>query len=136
MIATVCAWHEKHNQAAVEVQRRLDGRQQMVVAAPALVEAYSVLTRLPPPHRLSANDALTLLETNFIKGAKIVALDDKSYASLLTQAPDAGIIGGRIYDAVIAMCAIKAKARALLTLNPANFTFAQKQIDVLVPGAS
>jgi hypothetical protein len=27
----------------------------MIVAAPALVEAYAVLTRLPPPHRLSSN---------------------------------------------------------------------------------
>ncbi len=39
----------------------------MLLPAPALVEAYAVLTRLPPPHRLSVPDALALLEANFIR---------------------------------------------------------------------
>ena len=43
----------------------------MIVAAPALVEAYAVLTRLPPPHRLSPQTALTLLENNFLKLATV-----------------------------------------------------------------
>ena len=43
MIAAVCAWHEHHEAAANEIERRLTGRAKMIVAAPALVEAYAVL---------------------------------------------------------------------------------------------
>jgi hypothetical protein len=59
---------------------------QMIVAAPALVEAYAVLTRLPPPHRLSPQTALTLLENNFLKLATVIALNAKSYETLLLGA--------------------------------------------------
>lgn len=135
MIATMCGWHENHSQAAAEVQRQLSRRRRMIVAAPALVETYAVLTRLPPPHRLSTKDALTLLEANFMKSAKIVALDYRSYCSLIKQAPGSGIAGGKIYDAVIATCAMKAGASTLLTFNPTDFSFAQEQIDILVPGS-
>jgi predicted nucleic acid-binding protein len=124
MIAAVCSWHEHHSQAAGEIQQRLQRRQRMITAAPALVEAYAVLTRLPPPHRLSPEDSLVLLEANFVKGARTIAL----------QAGSKGVAGGQTYDAVIAMCAIKAKASALLTFNPSDFLFAAKQIDIIVPG--
>ncbi len=135
MIAAMCGWHENHSQAAAEIQRQLDRRRKMLIAAPALVETYSVLTRLPPPHRLSTRDALTLLEANFMKTTEIVALDYKSYCSLLKQASGSAIAGGQIYDVVIAACALRARARTLLTFNPTDFSFAQKQIDILVPGS-
>ena len=62
--------------AAVERLERLErfaaNRRQAL--APALVEAYAVLTRLPPPHRLSPDMALALLENNFLKLATVIAL--------------------------------------------------------------
>jgi uncharacterized protein with PIN domain len=49
MVAAVCAWHPQHEQAANEIERRLELAEPMILAAPALVESYAVLTRLPPP---------------------------------------------------------------------------------------
>ena len=135
MIAAVCSWHERHGQAADEIQQRLERRERMVVAAPALVEAYAVLTRLPPPHRLSPEDSLVLLEANFIKGGRTIALQAGSYQDLLRRAPKDGVAGGQTYDAVIAMCAVKAKASTLLTFNPSDFQFAAKRLEIIVPGA-
>ena len=134
MIAAVCSWHEHHSQAAGEIQQRLQRREKMITAAPALVEAYAVLTRLPPPHQLSPEDSLVLLEANFIKGARVIALQVGSYRDLLRQAPKNGVAGGQTYDAVVAMCAIKAKVFSLFTFNPGDFLFAAKQIDIIVPG--
>jgi predicted nucleic acid-binding protein len=134
MIAAICSWHEHHRHAAREIQQRLQRREKLVVAAPAMVEGYAVLTRLPPPHRLSPEDSLTLLEANFIKGAVMIALQVGSYRDLLRQAPKNGVAGGQTYDAVIAMCAVKARASALLTFNPSDFLFAAQQIDIIVPG--
>lgn len=106
----------------------------MLVAGPALIESYSVLTRLPPPHRLSPADALVLLDANFMRG-KIVALDGRSYVALLRRAADDGIAGGQTYDAVIAACVLKARAHALLTFNADHFRYlAERGMNVVVPG--
>ena len=67
MIAAVCSWHEHHEAAANEIESRLAARAKMIIAAPALIEGYAVLTRLSPPHRLSPQTALTLLDGNFLK---------------------------------------------------------------------
>jgi len=136
MVAAVCGWHEHHVAAADEFNRRLGFKEPMIVAAPALVEAYAVLTRLPPPHRLSAADALAVLDANFMHAGRLVALDAASYRSLLRDAPKGGIGGGRTYDAVIARCAVKAKASTLLTFNERHFrALAPAGIDIVVPGS-
>ena len=135
MIAAVCGWHEHHDPAEQEIARRLRQAEPMVVAAPALVETYAVLTRLPAPHRLSPADALTLLEANFMQAGSIVALDGKSYRALLRRAPDDGIAGGQIYDAVIAACALRIKGTTLLTFNASHFlAFSQRGLEIVVPG--
>jgi len=104
------------------------------MAAPALVECYAVLTRLPPPHRLSPADTYSLLEGNFVGAARIVALSGQSYRALLRRARDDGIAGGLTYDAVIAACAFEAKATSLLTFNERHFLpFAERGMKIVVP---
>jgi predicted nucleic acid-binding protein len=137
MIAAVCAWHEHHALATEEIERRFSQDETLIVAAPALVEAYAVLTRLPPPHRLSPEDALALLEADFIHPAKLVTLDRKAYVTLLRRAPHDGILGGRTYDAVIAACALKGKVATILTFNEQHFLpFAEWGMAIVVPGKS
>lgn len=106
----------------------------MQVAGPALVESYAVLTRLPPPHRLSPDDAHALLDANFMR-TKILTLDGTSYRTLLRRAADDGIAGGQTYDAVIAACALKAKADILLTFNERHFlSLVERGVEIVVPG--
>lgn len=106
----------------------------MIAAAPALVEAYGVLTRLPAPHRLSPGHALALVDANFVRGARIVALDARSYRQLLQGAPGAGVSGGRTYDAVIAACAAKGGMASLLTFNDADFlSLGTRGVEIVVP---
>ena len=50
------AWSAPPGAGAIE--RRLDGGEHMSLAAHALTEAYSVLTRFPAPHRLAPADAV------------------------------------------------------------------------------
>ena len=136
MIAAICSWHEHHQAAANEIENRLAGRAKMMVAAPALIEAYAVLTRLPSPHRLSPQTALTLLENNFLKLGTVIALNAKSYQSLLLAAPKNNVAGGRAYDAVIGACAEQAQASAVLTFNASDFVALGQDYDVVVPGTS
>ena len=136
MIAAVCSWHEHHEAAANEIERRLAARAKMIVAAPALVEAYAVLTRLSPPHRLSPQTTLTLLKNNFLKLATVIALNAKSYETLLLGAPINNMAGGRTYDAVIGACAEQGRAATVLTFNAGDFAALGQHFDVVVPGTN
>ncbi|HLY62858.1 MAG TPA: PIN domain-containing protein [Terriglobia bacterium] len=134
MVAAVCGWHENHSPTAKEITGRLAQGQRLVAAAPALVEAYAVLTRLLSPHRLSPENSLAVIEANFVHNAQVVSLDNKSYMRLLHHAPTPGIYGGRSYDAVMAEWALQAQVAALLTLNGAYFKdWESESLKIIVP---
>jgi len=135
MIAAVCAWHEHHlaTWAAVEERRRRSER--LVVAVPCLVETYAVLTRLPPPYRLSAADALALIEANWSR-AKIITLSAAEHWRVLRECPTTGVSGGQTYDAVIAACARKARVDVLLTWNLAHFVRFRGAVQVMAPSTA
>ena len=135
MVAAVCAWHEHHRAAQSELARRLRDDEPMLVAGPALVESYAVLTRLPPLHRLSTRDAHSLIETSFVENGRVVALEGRAYRVLLATMAAAGIAGGRAYDAVITECTLRERGVALLTFNADDFTsFASRGLEIVVPG--
>ena len=96
MIAAVCAWHVHHVDAAEEIARRLRAAEPMFLAAPAVVESYAVLTRLPPPHRIAPAIALHLIEGSFMGHGRVIALDGRSYRALVRRLAEAQIIGGRV----------------------------------------
>ena len=136
IIATVCSWHQHHAAAADEIKSRLASKQRMALAAPALIEAYAVLTRLPPPHRLAPADAHAVLTANFITGRKVISLDAPATTALLRTLAREGIAGGQTYDAVIARCARRVRAGVLLTFNDADFRpFEGPDLAVVVPEA-
>jgi len=103
-----------------DLERRSRARDRLLTAAPALLEAYSVLTRLPPPYRMPFADAARVLKANWGQ-SESVALTPAEYWKVLDLESARGIGGGRIYDAVIAYCARKAKADEILTWNVDHF---------------
>lgn len=136
VIAAVCSWHEHHAAAADDIERRLDGGERMVVAAHVLVESYAVLTRLPPPHRLSPADAWTLIRTNFAGEPTLATLSGPDHLRLLDRLSSLGIRGGRTYDALIAECAGRAGAAALVTLNPRDFSAEHVGMAIVHPAST
>ncbi len=105
------------------------------MAAHILVETYSILTRLPAPHRLSQTDCRALIEVNFPPDAvEVVALSADGYRRLIRDAPDSNLSGGRVYDAVIAACARSGRVDTLLTFNERHFApFAVGGLSIIVP---
>ena len=136
LVAAVCEWHADHDVTRREIERRVAAGDVPVLAAHSLAEAYSVLTRLPEPHRLRPADALAVLEANWGQ-ARLVALSGVEYRSTLRQCRDAGIGGGGVYDALIASCARKARVRAVVTWDVAGFErFLEDEPPVRTPQAS
>jgi len=106
----------------------------MLVAGQVLVEAYSVLTRLPAPHRLSAEAAGTVLD-GMADAGTVTTLDGAELRSFLSRCVQNGITGGQTHDAVIATCATAARADVLLTFNARHFPqVLAVDLRVVVPG--
>jgi predicted nucleic acid-binding protein len=132
LVAAVCSWHEHHEATSAELARRDRRGEKLVLAAPALVEAYAVLTRLPPRHRLKAKDALAALVGSF-GSAEVVALPGDETWPFLEPLPAAGIAGGSTYDALIAACARRAKVGTILTWNVRDFERVASGVEVAAP---
>src|SRR5207249_8646069 len=109
----------------------------LVIAAQALAECYSVLTRSPAPLRVPAGQAMAMLDQSFVQNGEVVALDGSDYVALLGSLPARGVTGGLVYDAIIAACALKGNAEVFLTFNERH---AQQVVDgsieVTVPRAN
>ena len=89
-------------------------------AAHSLAEVYSTMTRLPGRHRLSGEQVLLFLE-NIRERLTLIALTGDEYLVAIMEAAEVGVIGGRIYDALIARCALKVRADTLYTWNTKHF---------------
>ena len=73
------------------------------IAAHAALEAYSVLTRLPPPHRAPVEAVARFLEDTFAD--RVYPLPESEYRGLVARFARYGITGGATYDALIAAVA-------------------------------
>jgi len=89
--------------------------------ANSVLECFSVLTRLPPPHRLAPEtNSLTISEA-FSSAAAIVSVSRQAAMSALEETARLGLGGGQVYDAAIAACGAEAGAGILLTWNLKHF---------------
>jgi predicted nucleic acid-binding protein len=124
LVAAAIAQHEHHRATISELARRRAAGHALVMAAHAVVEAYAVLTRLPPPHRLGPADALAVLDRNWGE-AETIALTAAESWRALRELAGAGIGGGRVYDGYIAAAARKGKCDEILTWNARHFSALQ-----------
>lgn len=108
LIAGFAGWHESHEAADAALSDDVD-----LIPAHALVETYSVLTRLPAPLRAPADVVSGYLAA---VDAEIVVLSAAEMRALIATFGARGVTGGQTYDAVIAATARRHGA-TLLTLD-------------------
>ncbi len=107
--------HERSNNALAKTAEH-----SATCGAHTLAEFYSVLTRLPSPHRLDPDQALFGIEQ--IAGHfQIITLNSDEYLNELRRATAGKTPGGQIYDALLLSCARKANADQILTWNVKHF---------------
>jgi len=97
-----------HDHAAVV---RWWGGQEITLSGHALVETYSVLTRLPGDARLAPADAAQLLTARFPSPLVLSGSRARKLPGTLSRL---GIAGGAVYDALVALAA-KEHGAALAT---------------------
>jgi len=96
-------------------------------AAHSLAEVYSTLTRYPGKQRLSAESAALLVQ-EVEHRLTLVWLDGDEYLAAINRIAGMGIVGGAVYDALIAACAAKAKADMVYTWNIAHFVLLGNEV--------
>jgi predicted nucleic acid-binding protein len=103
VVAAFATWHEGHA-SAVAAMRRHEPR----LPAHVGLESFSVLTRLPPPHRARPEIVAAFLRARF--PADPLTLPGGAHEDLIREATAAGLIGGAVYDALVAATARHAGA--------------------------
>jgi predicted nucleic acid-binding protein len=89
--------------------------------AHSLAEVYSTLTRMPGRHRIGGEQAMLFIGSVRERLA-VVSLNGDEYAEALEAASALGVVGGGIYDALLAHCALKAGAEAIFTWNAKHYS--------------
>jgi predicted nucleic acid-binding protein len=97
VVAAFASWHESHEAA----RRALDGGLRLVEHC--ALETYSVLTRLPPPHRVSGELVRDFLAVRFAQ--PYLRLGEQAYRDFILGLTDHGVSGGAAYDALVAATA-------------------------------
>ena len=137
IVSGLLAWHEWHEIASARLSALLESQAEVVLPLHALVEAYAVMTRLPPPHRLSGKDAVEILEGTLRARSTLIGLEGDEGWHLIRDFARRSVAGGTSYDGLILACALKGGARRLLTFNRAHFERIEAEgIEILTPGSS
>lgn len=98
IVAAFASWHERHEAA----RRTLDGGLRLIEHC--ALETYSVLTRLPPPHRSPGDVVRDFLAARFPQ--PWLRLGEQAYKRYVLELADHGVTGGAAYDALVAATAV------------------------------
>jgi predicted nucleic acid-binding protein len=118
LVATVLAQHP-HHVASLAMYRRSEQRTS-ACAAHSLAELYATLTRLPGKQRMGTDQVLLFLD-DVRERLAIIHLTEEDYYSTISSAAGEGVLGGTIYDALLARCALKSNCEIIYTWNIGDF---------------
>jgi hypothetical protein len=119
VVPLLASWHAFHARTKQGYELRRARRERLVIPASALVQSFSVLTRMPV--RLLPQDARRLLEESFFDRADVAGMARGAAWKTIQDVSVRGMGGGIIYDAAIAREACDAGASVLLTWNTKDF---------------
>ncbi len=108
-----------HHQASLRLFIQFD-RATGCCGAHSLAEVFSTLTRMPGKHRISGEQAMLFIDS-ICERLSLVALDGDAYAQVLKASATLGVVGGGIYDALLAHCALKADAETIYSWNSRHY---------------
>jgi len=97
VVAAFASWHENHEAARRELDRGIR------LIEHCALESYSVLTRLPPPHRSPGPVVRDFIQARFPE--PFLRLSAQAYRAFVLGLPEHDIAGGAAYDALIAATA-------------------------------
>lgn len=104
-IAAFASWHEHHERARAILD------QGVRLVEHCALETYSVLTRLPSPHRCSGIVVRDFVQARFPE--PFLRLDAPAWRRFMMDLPERELAGGAIYDALVAATAAQHDAELI-----------------------
>lgn len=120
-VAALAGWHSQSEPA----QMAAEGA---TIPAHSRLETYSVLTRITPPHRLTAEVVSVLLARWFPQSETLVPSARLS-RNIVERCHELGIEGGAVYDALVALTAAESKHTLVTRDERAARTYSRLGID-------
>lgn len=113
LIAAFCSWHQSHRPSLDHWLGALASEEDVMVAAHSLVACYSVLTRLPAPHRMSCQASFQLIQAN-LADRNLLSLAPGQYLETLSDCNRQQVGGGTVNDALIVKAAVVGGASSIV----------------------
>jgi predicted nucleic acid-binding protein len=85
-----------------------------------LAEVYAVMTVLPVKPAIPPEQVMLFVE-EIRKRLTVVSLEEEEYFEAIGNAAHLGFTSGRVYDALLLRCAVKAKVQTIFTWNLKHF---------------
>lgn len=127
VVAGFASWHEAHR----PVRNALDGGISLI--GHCALEAYSVLTRLPSPHKVAGNVVLEFLEARF--PGPFLQLAPEAYRDFIPGLSEKETSGGAVYDGLVAATAVDADAELVTCDKRALPVYERYGVQVKLIGA-
>lgn len=105
VVAAFASWHERHDAA----RGMLDAGLRLIEHC--ALESYSVLTRLPAPHRVRGEVVRDFIIARFPQ--PFLRLSAGAYRNFVSDLPEHAVLGGAAYDALIAATAAEHHAELI-----------------------
>jgi predicted nucleic acid-binding protein len=130
LIAAMLEDHEFHEAAQ---KMFLEARDTGIgcVCAHSIAELYSVLSGMPRKPKISPQVAKHMIEVNLERFQR-VPLEISDYEAVIDRIVTLQLSGGVVFDALIAHCALKIGADAIVTLNAKHFRRLGADVSALV----
>jgi predicted nucleic acid-binding protein len=119
-VAAFASWHERHEAA----RRVLDGGVHLVEHC--ALETYSVLTRLPAPHRVRGDIVRDFITARFPQ--PFLRLSAEAYRAFISGLPERAVVGGAAYDALVAATAAEHAAELVTCDRRAVLTYERYRV--------
>lgn len=119
-VAAFASWHERHEAA----RRVLDGGLHLVEHC--ALETYSVLTRLPAPHRVRGDIVRDFITARFPQ--PFLRLGAEAYRAFISGLPERAVVGGAAYDALVAATAAEHAAELVTCDRRAVLTYERYRV--------
>lgn len=119
-VAAFASWHERHEAA----RRVMDGGVHLVEHC--ALETYSVLTRLPAPHRVRGDIVRDFIKARFPQ--PFLRLSAEAYRAFISGLPEREVVGGAAYDALVAATAVDHDAELVTCDRRAALTYERYRV--------
>jgi predicted nucleic acid-binding protein len=121
LVAALDRDHVHHRLSFGAYLRARHGALAGCLSAHGLAEFYSVVTRTPFAHPVTADDVVAAIEDSIVPYFELIVVTAEAHRTAIAVCARAGWKGGRIHDAVHVQAAVQAGCEVIYTYDVGHF---------------